>query len=225
VKLLFASRNRGKAAEVSRLLEGSGWRVVTLSGIGVDVDLVENGLTFEENARMKAHQAAQMFKMWTLADDSGLEVDALGGEPGVCSARYAGPDATDADRIKLLLDRLIAVPDGRRTARFRCVVCLVDPTGEEKLFDGKVDGTLAHHARGTAGFGYDPVFIPDGWSRTFAELGLEVKNRLSHRAVAMRAVVAYLRTKVQTAPPGAKQAGEGPGTAAGGSEQPLNIQS
>ena len=196
MKLLFASHNPGKVAEVGCLLEGTGWRVMGLSAVGTDVDLVESGMTFEENASLKARQAAQVFKGWTLADDSGLEVDALGGEPGVFSARYAGPGATDADRVKRLLDRLIAVPDEKRTARFRCVMCLVDPDGDEHTFEGRVEGSISYHPRGTSGFGYDPVFIPQGEARTFAELGLGFKNRISHRAEAVRAVVAYLRTRV-----------------------------
>ncbi|HDR00478.1 MAG TPA: RdgB/HAM1 family non-canonical purine NTP pyrophosphatase [candidate division WOR-3 bacterium] len=209
MKLLFASRNTGKVTEVAQLLEGTGWRVMGLSAAGTEVELVESGMTFEDNARMKARQAARIFNDWTLADDSGLEVDALGGEPGVFSARYAGPKAGDADRVRLLLDKLIAVPGEKRTARFRCVMCLVDPAGEDRLFEGKVEGTISHHPRGTSGFGYDPVFIPKGEARTFAELGLDHKNRISHRAVAVRAVVAHLRTKVSM--PGSAKPAPGPG--------------
>lgn len=195
MKLLFASRNPGKVAEVARLLEGSGWLVADLSAIGSEAELLEDGMTFEDNARMKARQAAQLLEGWTLADDSGLEVDALGGEPGVFSARYAGPNASDADRVRFLLDKLIAVPDSERTARFRCVLCLISPDGEELVFEGKVEGTIARWPSGSSGFGYDPVFVPDGESLTFAELGVEHKNRISHRALAVRQVSAYLKTR------------------------------
>ncbi|MFO7638562.1 MAG: RdgB/HAM1 family non-canonical purine NTP pyrophosphatase [bacterium] len=204
MKLLFASRNRGKLAEVNRLLAGSGWQVMSLDDLHGGIELVENGSSFEENARMKARQAVELAaavvpegerdRFWVLADDSGLEVDALGGEPGVRSARYAGPGASDADRTRQLIERLAVLPAGRRTARFRCAMCLVAPGGAERLFEGRVEGSIAGEPRGAAGFGYDPVFVPGGYDRTFAELGLDIKNQVSHRAAAMRAVVAYLAT-------------------------------
>jgi XTP/dITP diphosphohydrolase len=192
VKLVVASRNPGKVVEIRDMLDRPGWEVLGLADVG-DVGVKEDGDTFEANARRKARAVAKKAKTWTLADDSGLEVDALNGEPGVHSARYAGENATDQDRMKKLLDRMIAVPDENRTARFRCVICLVDPKGRAHTFSGKCEGRIAHHARGHAGFGYDPVFIPDGNSKTFGELGLDVKCRLSHRARAMQKVVAYLR--------------------------------
>ncbi len=195
MKLLLASHNHGKATEIARLLEGTGWRVVSLTSVDSKFDVVEDGLTFRDNAQKKALAAAGRFKMWTLADDSGLVIDALDGEPGVHSARYCGPDATDADRVRRVLDRMIAVPAEKRTARFRCAMCLVDIAGSEEFFEGEVEGRIAHHPRGTAGFGYDPVFIPDGHSRTFAELGVYAKNTMSHRARAMRKVVEYLKSR------------------------------
>ncbi len=197
MKLLVATRNRGKTAEMEHLLDGTGWRVVDMSAIGQDIEIVEDGKTFEENARKKAEAAAKVWKMWTLADDSGLEIDALGGEPGIHSARLCGPNATDNDRTRMILDKIIAVPDEHRTARFCCVMCLIDPAGHKRIFEGVCHGRIAHHARGTTGFGYDPVFVPKGYSRTFAELGLEVKNRFSHRAKAMQQVVEYLKTRVR----------------------------
>ncbi|UCG43701.1 MAG: XTP/dITP diphosphatase [candidate division WOR-3 bacterium] len=193
MKLVVASRNPGKVTELRDLLQGNGWEVVGLADVGFDQEVTEDGYTFEANARKKARAVAKKVRTWTLADDSGLEVDALGGEPGVQSARYAGDNASDTDRMKKLLDRMIAVPDENRTARFRCVICLVDPKGRAHTFSGRCEGRIAHHARGHAGFGYDPVFIPDGNSKTFGELGLDVKRRLSHRARAMQKVVAYLR--------------------------------
>ncbi|MBM3315785.1 RdgB/HAM1 family non-canonical purine NTP pyrophosphatase [candidate division WOR-3 bacterium] len=201
MKLLLATRNRHKVAEMRRLLD-SGWDVIPLDDVpGVPV-VEENGGTFEENARLKARAAAAVFRTWTLAEDSGLEVEALGGEPGVRSARYCGPDATDRERIRYLLDRLVAVPLERRRARFRCVACVIDPAGDEHVFEGACEGHIAPHARGSAGFGYDPVFIPDGHSRTFGELGPVVKDGISHRSRAMDQVAAFLKARAGGAAPG-----------------------
>ncbi len=196
MRLLLATRNRNKLTEVQHALAGSGWQVMMLSDIADAPEVEEDGATFEENARKKARSAAERAKMWILAEDSGLEVDALGGEPGVKSARYAGEGATDTDRIRKVLDRLVAVPEERRTARFRCVMCLVDPAGDEACFEGRCEGRIAHSARGSAGFGYDPIFVPEGHDRTFAELGLAVKSGISHRARAMQQVIGFLRSRV-----------------------------
>jgi len=193
VKLLLATRNRNKVVEMQRALDDTGWQVVMLSDIADAPQVEEDGATFEENARKKARSAAERAKMRTLAEDSGLEIDALGGEPGVKSARYAGEGATDTDRIRKVLGRLVAVPEERRTARFRCVMCLVDPVGDEACFEGRCEGRIAHSARGSAGFGYDPIFVPEGHDRTFAELGLAVKSRTSHRARAIQQVIEYLQ--------------------------------
>lgn len=196
MKLLLATRNRNKLTEVQHALAGSGWQVMILSDLGDAPEVQEDGSTFEENARKKARTAAERAKMWILAEDSGLEVDALGGEPGVKSARYCGEGASDADRMRKVLDRLISVPDERRTARFRCAMCLVDPAGNETCFEGCCEGRIAHSARGSAGFGYDPVFMPDGYAQTFGELGLSVKSKISHRARAMHQVIGFLRSRV-----------------------------
>ncbi len=198
MKLLLATRNWNKLTEVQHALAGTGWEAMILSDLGDAPEVEEDGATFEENAQKKARTAAERAKMWTLAEDSGLEVDALGGEPGVKSARYAGEGATDTDRTRKVLDRLVSVPEERRTARFRCVMCLVDPAGDETCFEGRCEGHIAHSARGSAGFGYDPVFIPEGHDRTFAELGLGVKNEISHRARAMQQVIDYLRKAAGT---------------------------
>jgi len=197
VKLLLATRNRNKVIEMRHLLEGTGWEVVALSDIEGAPDVVEDQPTFEGNAGNKARAAAGLGHAWILAEDAGLEVDALGGEPGVMSARYCGEGATDAERIRKVLSGIIAVPDQERTARFRCVMCLIDPDGQEKFFEGSVEGRIAHTARGTAGFGYDPVFMPEGHGKTFAELGLEVKNRISHRSRALRQVIEYLKSRAE----------------------------
>ncbi|MFO7651134.1 MAG: RdgB/HAM1 family non-canonical purine NTP pyrophosphatase [bacterium] len=193
MKLLLATRNPGKLAELKSLLDGSGWEAVMLDAYPLAPEVEETGATFAENARLKARSAFEHSRTWTVAEDAGLEVDALGGEPGVFSARYAGPDATDKDRCRKLLAKLIAVPDERRHARFKCVMCLIDPDGAETVFEGACEGKVSLHARGSAGFGYDPLFIPDGHSQTFGELGLEVKSTISHRARAMRQVVDLLR--------------------------------
>ncbi len=195
MKLLLATRNPGKLAELEALLDGSGWEAVMLDAYPAAGEVEETGATFEENARIKARAAFRHSRIWTVAEDAGLEVDALGGEPGVLSARYAGPGATDSDRCRKLLAKMIAVPDERRTARFRCVMCLVDPDGAETLFEGECRGKISLHARGCAGFGYDPLFIPDGHSQTFGELGLAVKSQISHRARAMKQVVEHLRAR------------------------------
>jgi XTP/dITP diphosphohydrolase len=197
VKLLLATRNPHKVAELQQMLDGKGWQVVMLSDFKDMPDVEEDGATFEDNARKKARSAARRAKMWTLAEDAGLEVDALKGEPGVHSARYCGEGASDADRMRKVLDSIIAVPDERRTARFRCVMCLVDPAGNETCFEGRCDGRVAHHARGSAGFGYDPIFMPDGHGRTFGELGQSVKSQISHRARAMRQVIAFLQSRAR----------------------------
>jgi XTP/dITP diphosphohydrolase len=193
VKLLLATRNRDKVTEMKHALEGTGWQVLMLSDFGDMPEVNEDGATFEENARKKARSAAARLEMWTLAEDAGLEVDALGAEPGVKSARYCGKGASDADRMRKVLERIVNVPEERRTARFRCVMCLIDIAGKETCFEGRCEGCIAHSARGTAGFGYDPIFIPDGYSRTFAELGLSVKSKVSHRARAMEQAIEYLR--------------------------------
>jgi XTP/dITP diphosphohydrolase len=193
LKLLLATRNRNKVIEIQRALEGTGWQVLILSDIADAPDVEEDGSTFQENALKKARSAARFSRLWTLAEDSGLEVDALGGEPGVKSARYAGEGASDADRIRKVIGLLTSVPDERRTARFRCVMCVIDPAGNESCFEDRCEGRIAHSARGTAGFGYDPIFIPDGYDQTFAELGLAVKGRISHRARTLEQVIDYLR--------------------------------
>lgn len=193
MRLLLATRNRGKLVELQDMLAGTGWDAVMLTDeLGIP-EVEEDGETFVENACKKARAAAKATGMWTLAEDAGLEVDALDGAPGIRSARYCGDGASDQDRIGKVLLQIIAVPDDRRTARFRCATCLIDPDGNERVFEGACEGRIAPHARGRYGFGYDPIFIPDGHALTFGELGLDVKAQISHRAQAMRQCVAYLK--------------------------------
>jgi non-canonical purine NTP pyrophosphatase (RdgB/HAM1 family) len=182
VRVVFASSNPGKAREASLILAGSGLEVQT-----VDMWLgdLETGTTFLENARLKAIAAARILGAPVLAEDSGLEVDALGGLPGLHSARFAGPAATDGDNNAKLLRLLVDVPDGERTARYRAVAVLILPSGAEVKGEGTLEGHITRAARGTGGFGYDPIFTPDG-KRTTAELSADEKNALSHRGRALR---------------------------------------
>lgn len=188
VKLLVATHNPGKVREYRALLEGLPVELTWPGELGLGLQVEESGSTFEENARLKALAYARASGLWTLADDSGLEVEALGGAPGVRSARYAGPSASDADRYRLLLEQMAAVPEGHRQARFRCVVALASPGGQVWTAEGKVEGVIAWEPRGRNGFGYDPVFYLPDLGCTMAELPPEEKNRLSHRARAVEAI-------------------------------------
>ena len=187
VKLLVATNNPGKVREYEELLAGLPLEVTFPAREGITLQVDESGATFEENARLKALAYARASGLLTLADDSGLEVDALGGAPGVRSARYAGSGASDADRYQKLLDAMAGVPDDQRTARFRCVVALAWPGGAVRTAEGRCEGRIGWAPRGEHGFGYDPVFVVDGFGgQTMAELVSEVKNRISHRARAVQ---------------------------------------
>jgi XTP/dITP diphosphohydrolase len=191
VKLLIATNNPGKVREYRDLLEDLPITIeITYPAQeGLVLEVEESGETFEENARLKALAFAQASGLTTLADDSGLEVDALDGAPGVRSARYAGPGANDIDRYRKLLGALAGVPAGQRSARFRCVVALAQPNGNVRTADGTCEGEIGVEPRGEHGFGYDPVFVVEGYSgRTMAELSPEVKNRISHRGRALAAI-------------------------------------
>jgi len=188
-RLLLATTNQGKAAEYRDLLNGLDFEIVTLDQAGISREADESFNTFEENARHKAAFYAELGGLLTLADDSGLEVDALGGEPGVRSSRYAGDNATDADRVDFLLTKLKDIPYQERTARFRCVIAVARPGGRIETAEGACDGYIATEPRGHNGFGYDPVFYLPEYGKTIAELPPEIKNRISHRgraAVKMR---------------------------------------
>ncbi len=192
-RLLIATGNAGKAAEFELLLAGSGWEPVTPAAIGLaPVAIVETGRSYLENAVTKAVRHAEASGLPSLGDDSGLEVDALEGRPGVLSARYGGSRAPGArERNALLLEALRGVPPGRRGARFRAVVALALPGGRSWVREGAVEGRIAEAPRGAEGFGYDPLFeLPDG--RTMAELG-EAKHDFSHRARAVRALFPLLQ--------------------------------
>ena len=184
-RLLVATHNAGKLAELRDLLREVPYSLVSLSDVGIEVDVDETGETLEENAALKATTYARLAGLPTLADDSGLEVDALGGAPGVHSARYAGPNATDADRIAKLLDNL-AVRTQPWTARFRCVIAIALPDGDIELHSGACEGVIISKPRGDNGFGYDPVFLLLERGKTMAELSDAEKNTVSHRGTAAR---------------------------------------
>lgn len=186
-KIVIASKNRGKVKEIQALLADLPVEVVIPD---TDLDVEETGITFEENALLKAKAYKDLFPNdLILADDSGLEVDALNGRPGVYSKRYAN---SDLERNKKLLEELEDISDDERTARFISVIALVGPNIEQ-TFRGTLEGTIADSIRGDYGFGYDPVFMPLGYQKTFAELGLEIKNTLSHRARALAEVKKFLQ--------------------------------
>jgi XTP/dITP diphosphohydrolase len=183
-KLLLATNNKAKVREYRSLLRGIPHQIVTLAEQGITTVVDESGGSFAENARLKAVTLAKESGLLSLADDSGLEVDALNGEPGPLSARYAGEGATDADRIDYLLSRLKDVPPGKRTARFRCVIAIATPEGKVELCEGECRGLIADAPKGSHGFGYDPVFYLPELGKTMAELEPGEKNRISHRALA-----------------------------------------
>jgi len=189
-QLIVATGNAHKVEEFDGLLAGCGFEVASAKVCGGMPDVVEDGDTFAANARIKALalRALAPTGSWIISDDSGLEVDALGGAPGIYSARYAGEGASDLDNLNKLLLELEQLPEADRSARFRCVLCLIDPEGVEQFFDGACEGIIGTAPTGSAGFGYDPIFVLEGYTESFAELGEATKSRLSHRALAVAAM-------------------------------------
>lgn len=185
-RLLLATTNRGKIREYRSLLRGLPFELVTPDEAGIDIDVEENCPSYEENARKKANAYARASHLITLADDSGLEVDVLGGEPGIRSARAAGEAASDKERIEHLLARLKDIPLEKRTARFKCVIAIATAEGRTELCHGECPGLIALEPRGENGFGYDPVFYFPEFKKAMAELPLDTKNRISHRGKAAR---------------------------------------
>jgi XTP/dITP diphosphohydrolase len=190
--LLLATRNAGKAREIAAIYAHLPVEIVTLEAFPDVAELPEDGAAYAENAASKAAAAANATGLVALADDSGVEIDALDGGPGPQSRRFLGNDATDEDRNRRILELLADVPDGRRTARYRAVVAIARPGAEPRVFEGTCEGTIGRAPRGRGGFGYDPVFVvtPDG--RTIAEISFDEKNRISHRAHALRAAESYV---------------------------------
>lgn len=191
MSLCFASNNKHKLDEVRATL-GETFRIVTLAEIGCTIDLPETQPTIEGNALQKARYVTDHFKISCFADDTGLEVDALQGAPGVYSARYAGPQRNANDNIDLLLSNLATTRN--RSARFKSVIALIID-GQEYLFEGLLEGTILRERQGQGGFGYDPVFQPIGHDRTLAELSMDQKNQISHRGLAVKKLVNFLRTR------------------------------
>jgi len=194
-KLLLATNNKAKVREYKDLLKDLLFELVSLAELGINTRVNEVGESLEENARLKATTLARESQLLVLADDSGLEVDALGGEPGRLSARYAGEGASDKDRINYLLARLKDVPGEKRSARFRCVIAIARPDGEVELCSGECHGFITLEPRGEEGFGYDPIFYLPELGKTMAELPLEVKNQVSHRGQAARQAIQLLRRR------------------------------
>ena len=197
--LIAATRNPGKLTEIRAILSGLPVRVAGLDGderlraLPLVPEIEESGATLEENALLKARTVFRITGVPAISDDSGLEVDALRGAPGVISARYAGENVTYDDNNRKLLRELDGVTGAERSARFRCIAAYAGPSGEH-VVEGRCDGSIAIAGRGTNGFGYDPLFVPEGYEQTFAELPASVKNAISHRSAAFRAMAEYLRT-------------------------------
>ena len=190
-KLVFATNNAHKLEEVKAILEPE-YQIVSLKELGCFDDIPETEKTLDGNALLKARYIFDKYGVDCFADDTGLEVKALNGEPGVYSARYAGEDNNAQENMKKLLKNMTGVE--RREACFRTVIALIE-SGEVRFFEGKIEGKIAEDPKGTAGFGYDPVFVPDGYQLSFAELGLEEKNKISHRALAVEKLTKYLKSK------------------------------
>ena len=193
-KIVIASNNAHKADEIRTALDFSGWEFKTLAQAGIQSDPIEDADTFEGNARIKAQAARATCECAVLADDSGLEVDALGGAPGVHSSRYAGEECDDAANNAKLLAELEGVPDDKRTARFVCTLVFIDEDGTETVARGTIEGRIGHELAGDEGFGYDPLFIPDclDGTTTLAQVSQDKKNSISHRGNALRKLRAML---------------------------------
>ncbi len=195
MKILIASKNKGKIKEIKKILVLPGVKLLSYEEVGEWEEIEESGKTYEENAYLKAKALVKRFNLAVVADDSGLEVEALGGRPGVNSARYAGEKATDEEKVRKLLRELEKVPEDGRRARFRCVALYLSPSGEVITAEGVLEGRISFEPKGSNGFGYDPIFIPEGNNKTLAELSLQEKNKLSHRGRAFR----RLRDKLMAA--------------------------
>lgn len=193
VRLVLATRNRHKVDEISALLAELPVEILSFRDFPDLPEVVEDGATLEENAVKKAEAIAEATGLPSLADDTGLEVEALGGAPGVFSARYAGPEGDYEANNEKLLNELAGVAPDRRGATFRCVVALAVPSGETRVVEGRTDGRIIGERRGSGGFGYDPLFVPDGWKRTYAEMSTDEKNAISHRGKAIAKGIELVR--------------------------------
>ncbi|PKM69390.1 MAG: non-canonical purine NTP pyrophosphatase, RdgB/HAM1 family [Firmicutes bacterium HGW-Firmicutes-19] len=190
-RLIVATNNRHKAEEIKEMMMDLDFEVLSLADIGIDVDVEENGTTYAENALIKAMALRDLTDGWILADDSGLEIDALNRQPGIYSARYLGEDTPYMIKNSMILDKLMEAED--RSARFVCSIALVFEDGSYWITVNKCEGSISESIAGINGFGYDPIFIPEGYSQTFGVLPSEIKNKISHRAKALQAVVQYCK--------------------------------
>ena len=196
-KIIFATSNEGKMKEVRSILEDLGMEVLSMKEAGIQVDVVEDGTTFEENAVIKATEIAKACGEIVLADDSGLEIDFLNKEPGIYSARYMGEDTSYAIKNQNLIDRLEGVEDEKRTARFVCAIAAAFPDGTVEVIRGTIEGRIGYEEKGANGFGYDPIFYVPEYGCTTAELSLEQKNEASHRGKALRLMKEIIKAKYQ----------------------------
>ena len=196
-KIIFATKNEGKVREICEMLHGTGVELVSLNGIENPPAIVEDGKTYRDNALKKARIISQFTGKAVLADDSGLEVCVLSGEPGIYSARYAGPNATDEENNVKLLNRLNGIPEDKRAASFFCALVLCHPDGHYDLFEAEWKGKIIDDARGSNGFGYDPIFLPSDFGKTAAELPPEIKNKVSHRGQAFEKLKKYLLSHME----------------------------
>ncbi len=192
-RLIVATKNKGKIIEIKQVLSGLQLDVISMNEAGIDIDVVEDGSTFEENSLKKALEISKVSNSMVLADDSGLEVDFLDGAPGIYSARFAGPEASDADKNKKLLEMLKDVPFEKRTARFVCAIAVVFPDGRDFVVRGTCEGFIGFECKGSNGFGYDPLFFIQQFDKTMAEIDSDLKNKISHRAKAL----ALMQDKLQ----------------------------
>lgn len=194
MKLILASNNKNKLKELKEKLSKFNIEVISQKEAGFDIEVDETGTTFEENAILKAEAIYNEIRKPVLADDSGLEIDALGGQPGIYSHRFAGENATDEDRINKVLTLMKDVEEEKRTARFKCVGCYIDENGEKHIFEGCAEGKISNEPYGQNGFGYDPIFICE-LGKSFAEISREEKNKISHRGRMTDKFVKYLEEK------------------------------
>ena len=192
-RIIFATGNKNKIREIHEILGDLGWEILSMKEAGIDLDIVEDGTTFEENALIKAKAVAAQCNDIVLADDSGLEIDYLNKEPGIYSARYAGEDTSYDIKNQMLLDRLQGVPREKRTARFVCAIAAAFPDGRVETVRGTMEGRIGYEEKGENGFGYDPIFFLPEYGCTSAELSMEEKNRISHRGKALQAIKEELR--------------------------------
>ncbi len=197
MRIIFATGNKDKMKEIRAILADLGMEILSMKEAGLASDIVEDGATFEENAEIKARAVAGLCRDIVLADDSGLEIDALGGEPGIYSARYMGEDTSYRVKNMNLIDRLAGVPDERRTARFVCAIAAVFPNGSCEVVRGTIEGRIGYEESGSNGFGYDPIFIAPEYGCTTAELSEEQKNRISHRGKALEKMKTIIKDRIE----------------------------